>query len=146
MTERANWQVDKLSHDKEISEQMSRKTCKLCMLVGNATSWQESSAQDNRFRTIRTCFLQRRSCSLSLQMACPCPCPCPALTLPQRAAEEEAYEGVLHAVLRHGSLKCSALMAASPLSPPAAPWNASCVPAVQGTPFSRPGREQAATT
>lgn len=107
---------------------MSRKTCKLCMFVGHAASWQESSAQDNRFRTMRTCFLQRRSCSLSLQMACPCPCP--ALTPPQRAAEEEAHESVLRAVLHHGSLKCSALMAAPPLSPPAAPWNASCVPAV----------------
>ena len=93
---------------------------------------------------MRTCFLQRRSCSLSLQIACPCPCP--ALTPLQRASEEEAHEGVLHAVLRHGSLKCSALMAATPLYPPAAPWDASCVPAVQGTPFSRPGREQGMTT
>ena len=86
---------------------------------------------------MRTCFLQ---------MACPCPCPCPALTPLQRAAEEEAGESVLRAVMRHGSLECSALMAATPLSPPAAPGNASCVPAVQGTSYRGPGREQGMTT
>jgi hypothetical protein len=84
---------------------------------------------------MRTCFLQ---------MACPGPCP--ALTPLQRAAEEEAHESVLRAALRRGSLECSALMAATPLYPLAAPWSASCVPAVQGTSYLRPGREQGMRT